>query len=115
MVLMSSGLFVGRTGSMWSSSFRQVLKTRNSIYRFPSQYTRYGLDSQVLHPPIPMIGADFPPFTSKSDLAHLQWKTSTDLRGQRGKAQKKPIHLTSLQPVEKVFTKLISKERCIDS
>jgi hypothetical protein len=29
-------------------------------------------------------------------LGHFRWKTSTDLRRQRGKAQKKPIHLTSL-------------------
>jgi hypothetical protein len=31
--------------------------------RFPSHYTRCGLDSQVLHSPIPIIGAEFPRFT----------------------------------------------------
>jgi hypothetical protein len=51
---------------------------------------------QALHHPFPSRRRHSPLFGSDSDLGHFRWKTSTDLRRQSGKAQKKPIHLTSL-------------------
>jgi hypothetical protein len=45
--------------------------------------------------PLLILRINFPPLSAKSDLAHFRWKSSTKLRRQRGKAQKKPIHLTS--------------------
>jgi hypothetical protein len=46
------------------------------------------------------------PQDHKLGLGHFRWKTSTDLRGQGGKAQKKPIHLTSWLFITAVSSKV---------
>ena len=55
----------------------------------PNYVERFSLP---LLPPVLMLRTD----CSLPGLAHVRWKTSTDLRGQREKAQKKPIHFTLL-------------------
>ena len=94
----------------WVHENGYIFHKGNFMYNSQCKYTRCGAVSQATHIPVLMIGADRSPFASKPGLAHFRWKISTDLRRQRGKPQKKPIHLTSLLFITTVPPK-VSKTR----
>ena len=56
------------------------------MYKVLMKEASWGAISPGSHWSIPTIRAEFLCFTGKMDLGYFRWKTSTDLRRQRGKA-----------------------------